>query len=696
VNTPEQAVVWSRARFGSLPALKIGSQAQPILGSAGDDRRIDWGYLYVAPLPGQPARGALAAGDVCRAAFVRNGTLPADDVRQPRAVSDAGPVAAVSFDLGLVGARPAARTLMVAYDDIYGIQYFKQNLRSWWRRKGAGPGDLLNAAAKDYAGLVGRCAKFDAAFSADTGKVGGPRYASLAALSYRQCLAACKLVADPHGQPLLLPKENFSNGCIATVDIIFPQGPQQLFFGPTLTKALLAPILEYASSDRWRFPFAPHDLGTYPLANGQVYGGGERTEDNQMPVEETGNMLILLDALAKSEGSARFVGRYWAALGRWADYLKDYGLDPANQLCTDDFAGHLAHNANLSVKAIVALGAYADLCAMRGDRAQAAKYRALAQEDVRNWVKVASEGDHSKLAFDQPNTWSQKYNLVWDRILGLNLFPPSVARREMDWYLAHRNQFGTPLDNRRTYTKTDWTTWSATLTANRADFDAMMGPVFDFVSATPQRVPLTDWYETTNAHKQGFQARSVVGGLFLPMLYDAGLWRKWAAMDRASVGAYAPLPERPQIGRILVPTAREASTEWRYTTDAPADGWQTAGFDAGAWQTGPGGFGAGSVGEGVIRTPWTTPDIWLRRTFDWPAGGPKNPLLLIEHDEDAEVTINGVPALTTHGFLGVYDAMPLSAQAAAALKPTGNVLAVHCHQTGGGQYIDVGLGERKR
>lgn len=330
VNTPEQAVVWSRARFGSLPALKIGSQAQPILGSAGDDRRIDWGYLYVAPLPGQPARGALAAGDVCRAAFVRNGTLPADDVRQPRAVSDAGPVAAVSFDLGLVGARPAARTLMVAYDDIYGIQYFKQNLRSWWRRKGAGPGDLLNAAAKDYAGLVGRCAKFDAAFSADTGKVGGPRYASLAALSYRQCLAACKLVADPHGQPLLLPKENFSNGCIATVDIIFPQGPQQVFFGPTLTKALLAPILEYATSDRWRFPFAPHDLGTYPLANGQVYGGGERTEDNQMPVEETGNMLILLDALAKSEGSARFAGRYWAALGRWADYLKDYGLDPAN------------------------------------------------------------------------------------------------------------------------------------------------------------------------------------------------------------------------------------------------------------------------------------------------------------------------------------------------------------------------------
>lgn len=696
VNTPDQAVVWSRAKFGNLSALKIGSQAQNILGSAGDDRRIDWGYLYVAPLPGQSARGALASRDACRAAFTQNGGLPADDPRQPRPVSDGLPVAAVSMDLGRVGAKPAARTLMVAYDDLYGIQYFKQNLRSWWRRKGAGPGDLLNAAAIDYAKLTARCAKFDDTFSADTGKIGGPKYASLAALSYRQCAAACKLVADPNGQPLYMPKENFSNGCISTVDIIFPQAPQQLFFGPTLTKALLAPALEYATSDRWKFPFAPHDLGTYPLANGQVYGGGERTEDNQMPVEETGNILILLDALAHAEGNADFAARYWTALGHWADYLKDYGLDPQNQLCTDDFAGHLAHNANLSVKAIVALGAYADLCKMRGDTAQAAKYRKLAEDDAQHWIEVASEGDHTKLAFDQPNTWSQKYNLVWDRILNLNLFPPTVARREMDWYRTHLNTYGLPLDSRRTYTKLDWSTWSATLTNNRADFDAIMGPVYDFVGATPDRVPLTDWYETTNAHKVGFQARSVVGGEFLPMLYDAGLWHKWTQMDRAQVGAYAPLPERLQAGATLVPTAPEASADWRYTTDVPATGWQNAAFDDSAWQIGPGGFGAGDVGEGKIGTPWTTSDIWLRRTFDLPAGGAKDPLLVIEHDEDTQVYLNGVLAWSGTGYTTGYEAVVLSPQAAAALKPTGNVLAVHCHQTTGGQYIDVGLAERKK
>lgn len=332
---------------------------------------------------------------------------------------------------------------------------------------------------------------------------------------------------------------------------------------------------------------------------------------------------------------------------------------------------------------------------MRGDTAGAAKYRALASEDARHWIEVASEGDHSRLAFDQPNTWSQKYNLVWDRILGLNLFPPSVARREMDWYLAHRNQYGTPLDNRRTYTKTDWTTWSATLTANRADFDTMMGPVFDFVEATPERVPLTDWYETTNSHKSGFQARSVVGGLFLPMLYDASLWKKWAGMDHSKVGAYAPLPERPQIGAILVPTAREASTVWHYATEAPANGWRGVGFDDSGWKTGPGGFGGGKVGEGVVRTPWTTSDIWLRRTFDWPANGTKTPLVLMEHDEDTEVYINGVRAFSAQGYITGYEGNPLRPQAAATLKPTGNVLAVHCHQTTGGQYIDVGLAARK-
>jgi hypothetical protein len=422
---------------------------------------------------------------------------------------------------------------MIAYDDLYSIQYFGNNLRPYWRRGGAEALDLLNVAARDYPDLQKRCARFDSELAADLTRAGGEKFAQICTLAYRQALAANKIVADAGGQPLMFPKENFSNGCIGTVDVIYPMAPLFLLMSPSLSRAMLVPILDYASSPRWRFPFAPHDLGTYPLANGQVYGGGEKNEKNQMPVEETGNMLLLLAALAQIEGNADFSVRYWPILQKWADYLRDKGFDPENQLCTDDFAGHLAHNVNLSAKAITALGAYALLCEMKGDKAAAEENRKLAREFASRWIKEADDGDHFRLAFDKPGTWSQKYNLVWDSILHLGLFPAEVLRKEMDFYRKIQDRFGLALDNRKPYTKLDWTLWTATLTGSQSDMEALVAPVFVFLNETRDRIPMTDWYYTQTAKKAGFQARSVVGGVFLKMLYDPGLWQKWAARDQA-------------------------------------------------------------------------------------------------------------------------------------------------------------------
>lgn len=247
-----------------------------------------------------------------------------------------------------------------------------------------------------------------------------------------------------------------------------------------------------------------------------------------MPLEESGNMLLMTAALAKADGEARFAEKYWPLLTKWAEYLRAKGMDPENQLSTDDFAGHLAHNTNLSLKAILALGSYARLCEMTGRREAARDYRRAAEGMAARWATLADDGDHFRLAFDKHGTWSQKYNLVWDRLLELNLFPPHIARREVGFYKLKQNRYGLPLDSRETYTKLDWIVWTATLAESAADFREFVGPAYRFAHETPERVPLTDWYGTADGKQRGFQARSVVGGVYVKLLADPEVWRKWS------------------------------------------------------------------------------------------------------------------------------------------------------------------------
>lgn len=515
VNKPEQEVQWGRMDFDGGAAVHMGTTEQPVLAKKGDDLRIDWGRVYLALPRQEGASSRIALADQSRDGFVKDGALRPKDAKGPRRANDDWPVLAALLDLGKTGREPVTRQAIIAYDDEYSIELMGAKLRPYWRRGGMDAAGMLAAAVKDHAALDGHCAKFDAELAARLDSAGGPMYARMCALAYREAMAAQKLAADGDGAPVMFPKENFSNGCISTVDVMYPAAPVFLLLNTKLMAAQMKPVMDYAVSGRWKWPFAPHDLGTYPLANGQVYGGGEKTEKNQMPVEESANMILLMGAMAKKDGNADFAQKYWPAVVLWAEYLAEKGLDPENQLCTDDFAGHLAHNVNLSAKAILALGAFSQLCEATQRPDDAKKYLDMAKGMAEKWVKMADDGDHYRLAFDKPGTWSQKYNLVWDKLLGLNLFPADVARREVAHYLKVQNPYGVPLDNRKDYTKIDWLVWSATLAEKKEDFEALIAPAYKFLNESPSRVPITDWYDTKTGKMVGFQARPVIGGLFI-------------------------------------------------------------------------------------------------------------------------------------------------------------------------------------
>ncbi len=519
-NDDKALIVGETKSLAFGEAVRIGRKEQKPLSRSGDQVRCDWGYAWICAPRG--AKVSVSSSEAVEA-----------------------PKQKASVTVNLPQKVEAQTHLMLAYDDIKAVRFFGSDLPSWWRRNGLSFEGMLHQSEKAYTELIAKMDKFDAELNADFVKVGNEKYAKLAALAWRQSFSACKLVADANNQPLYFSKENNSNGCIGTVDVFYPQLPHLLLTSPTLVRATLAPILLYASSPRWPWSFAPHDVGKYPLANKQAYWDGETQKDDSrlMPVEECGNMLICLAALSHYEGNADFVSGWWGTVTKWAQYLEKFGFDPGNQLCTDDFAGHLAHNANLSIKAILGLASYAKMADMRGEKQVASKYMSIAKEFAFKWMDAAKGGRNGayRLAFDQADSWSMKYNLVWDRILGFDIFPKEIAEKELASYRKLLQPYGLPLDNRKSWTKADWIVWSATLTGKRDDFNMMIDGLYRFVDETPDRVPFSDWYYADTAKYTMFRARSVVGGVMIPFLYNEELWKKYASRDTNTTRLYAPL-----------------------------------------------------------------------------------------------------------------------------------------------------------
>ena len=520
VDNNSQATTTTIVSDGQRQYIKSGSQEQKILGRTGDNITIDWGYLY---LPDVNGTISVADQELTASTFASTGKLP--ESTTPYESTDEGEMPQLSYvhDFGKVS--QAASYMMFGYDEIYDMRYMDVDYKGYWARNGKTIQQAFAEFQDGYADIMTRCKMQDQIIYDDGLASGNDKYAEILCLSYRHCIAAHKIFQDNKGNLLFFSKENNSNGCVNTVDLTYPSAPLFLLYNTELMKGMCTSILDYCESDRWGFNFAAHDLGTYPHANNQVYSirfpdanGGFA---GNMPIEESANIVILAAAISVVDGNTEWADRYWKTLTTWTEYLAKNGLDPENQLCTDDFAGHLAHNANLAVKAIMGVAGYSLLCYMRGDMDAYTSYLNKAQEMAASWVTLARDGTHYKLAYDRADTWSQKYNMVWDKAWGLGLFSDQVKNLEYNYYLSNLRTYGLPLDSRSSYTKSDWEMWTAALARNDSYFLRISNLVWKYANETPSRVPLSDWYYTDgNGSWVSFRARSVVGGHWMKVYVD--------------------------------------------------------------------------------------------------------------------------------------------------------------------------------
>ena len=456
-----------------------------------------WGYFYL----GAKENVTCAQGDAAemRAHFMKEG-----DLKEMRR-SNEKRYAAIAQKLEMNSEFP--QHLIAAFDGLYTMAYFGEDLRPYWNKDGDKTIEgLYEDAEKVYKETMARCYAFDRQLMENACRVGGKEYAELCASAYRQAVSSFQMSKNSSDELL------YFTTLVGSLDIYYAASPLFLCYNPNLLKAMLNPFFYYSESGKWNKPFPAHDLGGYPFVNGQAKGG-------DLPVEHAGNMLIMVAAMAKAEKDASYAKAHWETLSKWAGYLMENGVDTDKQIDTDSFAGRYSHNANLSAKGILGIASYALLAKMLGKQEDAEKYLAAAKRMAEEWEKQASDGDHYRLAFDQPDSWGQKYNLIWDKLLDLHVFPDRVVELETAFYRTKLNTYGCPLHSKTDYAKADWTVWTAALQNDRLMFREFILPLYNYMNENKWRVPMADTYNVVNQKTRVTSwGRPVTGAYFIKLL----------------------------------------------------------------------------------------------------------------------------------------------------------------------------------
>jgi hypothetical protein len=515
-----EPISWAPARArssqGELQVWTVyPSQPQPFTER---DQLAAWGTVIWAT-PRASGLTFQSGPDIAvRGQFVHHGRLTNSNHAGQGSIGNERPVFAFSINLGQLTSTPITMPLFLGQARTPAIRYLGRNLQPLWTRYFRSWREMVSFFWADVSQARHRADTLDRRIVADATAAGGKAYAGLCGIALRQAYGGTELVVGPNGKPWAFLKEISSDGNVSTVDVIYPASPAWLYADPAYLGMLLEPLLAYAETGGWPRPYAEHDLGSgYPNAAGHDNG----FEEN-MPVEESGNMLIMAAAYLQRRPAKApaFAAAHYQILKQWADYLVSVLPDPGYQNQTDDFAGRIAHSVNLALKGIIAVAAMGQIAAVAGDAADHAHYTAVARQCMSFWLAHANDptGKHLDLTYSSNDggngTWGTLYNAYADRLLGTGLIPRTVQAEQAAWYMRKVKPFGLPLQVPHHYAKTDWEMFTAAWLSRYPIKNDLVQRVYAYANTTPSRVPFSDLHSTVTGKQVKFQARPVQGGMF--------------------------------------------------------------------------------------------------------------------------------------------------------------------------------------
>ncbi|KIY47397.1 DUF1793-domain-containing protein [Fistulina hepatica ATCC 64428] len=458
---------------------------------------------------------------VVRGQFLDYGKLANTKDTNYRSISSDWPVFAFSWDLGSVdniAASPIVTAVGLVRDPaiLYIVENNATQSRSlyFWSNYSSAA-DALTTFLGDYSGALSRANMLDAQVKADASAI-SDTYADIVALSLRQAMGATEItISGSSGSWNTSDIKMFVKGVapalydVNTADVIYSMWPTLMYLNPDYGKYILEPLLAYQATGQYPHNYSVHDLGTYPMAVGHNNG-----QDTNMPVEECGNMLITTLSHYQITGDSSLITAYHSLLTQWTEYLIKNALYPALQLSSDSFSGALANQTNLAVKGIIGIKAMAEISTALSNTTAVSSDQSTAANYLPQWESLAYSDacNHLTLNYGNSSSWGLTYNLYADKLLGLDLFPQSVYDLQTSWYTNKNETYGVPLDTRYTWTKSDWSIWTAAFVTDTSVRDALIEGVKNYASSGLSSVPFSDYYDASSGDTYSFKARPVVGG----------------------------------------------------------------------------------------------------------------------------------------------------------------------------------------